>query len=70
MRCDAPCHDCSSAIRAETRLGDRTEMWLIGEGWSGKENIFLDLDPERGIAAGQRWARALEDARRWPISKR
>jgi hypothetical protein len=45
-------------------------MWLIGEGWSGKGNIFLDLDPERGIAAGQRWARALEDARRRPISKR
>jgi WD40 repeat protein len=36
--------------------------WLVREGWSGPEDIFLDLDPERGIAAGQRWARALEDA--------
>src|SRR5262245_15068516 len=36
--------------------------WLIREGWSGENDIFLDLDPERGIAAGQRWARALEDA--------
>ena len=36
--------------------------WLIREGWSGKRDIFLDLDPERGIAAGQRWVRELEDA--------
>src|SRR5262245_36880391 len=36
--------------------------WLIREGWSGENDIFLDLDPERGIVAGQRWARALEDA--------
>ena len=26
------------------------------------EDVFLDLDPERGIAAGQRWERALHDA--------
>ena len=36
--------------------------WLVREGWSGPEDIFLDLDPERGISAGQRWAYALEDA--------
>ncbi len=36
--------------------------WLVGEGWSGPDDIFLDLDPERGIAAGQRWAKAFEDA--------
>ncbi|HYT47911.1 MAG TPA: TIR domain-containing protein, partial [Burkholderiales bacterium] len=30
--------------------------------WSGEDDIFLDFDPERGIVAGQRWARALEDA--------
>jgi hypothetical protein len=36
--------------------------WLIREGWSGENDIFLDLDPERGIAAGQRWVKALEDA--------
>ena len=36
--------------------------WLIREGWSGEDDIFLDLDPERGIVAGQRWATALEDA--------
>jgi formylglycine-generating enzyme required for sulfatase activity len=36
--------------------------WLIREGWSGRDDIFLDLDPERGIAAGQRWAAALDDA--------
>ena len=38
------------------------QAWLIREGWSGEDDIFLDLDPERGIVAGQRWARALEDA--------
>jgi TIR domain len=36
--------------------------WLDREGWSGNEDIFLDLDPERGIAAGERWVKALEDA--------
>src|SRR5262249_26326457 len=30
--------------------------------WSGEQDIFLDLDPERGIVAGQRWVKALEDA--------
>jgi len=33
--------------------------WLASEGW---KDVFLDLDPERGIAAGQRWERALHDA--------
>jgi tetratricopeptide (TPR) repeat protein len=36
--------------------------WLVREGWSGEHDVFLDLDPERGIAAGQRWARELQDA--------
>jgi hypothetical protein len=36
--------------------------WLVREGWSGERDIFLDLDPERGIPAGQRWLRELEDA--------
>jgi hypothetical protein len=34
--------------------------WLAGNGW--KDEIFLDLDPRRGIAAGQRWERALSEA--------
>jgi hypothetical protein len=38
------------------------QAWLIREGWSGENDIFLDLDPERGIVAGQRWVKALEDA--------
>jgi WD40 repeat protein len=33
--------------------------WLNGEGW---DDIFLDTDPERGIAAGERWERALNQA--------
>ena len=35
--------------------------WLVGEGWG---DLFLDLDPERGIAAGKRWERALNEAAR------
>jgi formylglycine-generating enzyme required for sulfatase activity len=34
--------------------------WLEREGW--KEEIFLDLDPKRGIAAGERWERRLSEA--------
>ena len=33
--------------------------WLIGEGW---DDLFLDLDPERGIVAGEKWERALSEA--------
>lgn len=33
--------------------------WLAANGW---KDVFLDLDPERGIAAGQRWKDALQKA--------
>ena len=33
--------------------------WLAQEGW---DDVFLDLDPHRGIAAGERWERALHEA--------
>ena len=33
--------------------------WLESEGW---DDVFLDLDPDRGIAAGERWERALNEA--------
>jgi tetratricopeptide (TPR) repeat protein len=33
--------------------------WLASEGW---DEVFLDLDPDRGIAAGERWERALNEA--------
>jgi formylglycine-generating enzyme required for sulfatase activity len=33
--------------------------WLNREGW---DDIFLDVDPDRGIAAGERWERALSEA--------
>ena len=33
--------------------------WLASEGW---KDVFLDLDSERGIAAGERWERALHAA--------
>ena len=34
----------------------------MAEGWSRPDDIFLDLDPDRGIAAGQRWQQAFADA--------
>jgi hypothetical protein len=33
--------------------------WLASEGW---DDVFLDLDSERGIAAGKRWERELHKA--------
>ena len=33
--------------------------WLAAEGW---DDVFLDLDPERGIKARERWERALNEA--------
>jgi hypothetical protein len=33
--------------------------WLEREGW--KDEIFLDLDPEHGITAGQRWEHKLNE---------
>gem|GEM_PF-425918 len=46
----------SSANNAEA-VGLRD--WLAAEGWT---DVFLDLDPEKGIAAGERWERALNNA--------
>ena len=36
--------------------------WLGLEGWSAEDDVFLDLDPERGIVAGERWRIAFERA--------
>ncbi|MEM7192858.1 MAG: TIR domain-containing protein, partial [Pseudomonadota bacterium] len=33
--------------------------WLVAEGW---DDLFLDLDPERGLKAGERWQEALKQA--------
>src|SRR5277367_4616628 len=33
--------------------------WLAREGW---DDVFLDLDPDRGIAPGARWERELHQA--------
>lgn len=33
--------------------------WLRAAGW---DDVFLDLDPERGIVAGERWERKLHEA--------
>ncbi len=33
--------------------------WLEKNGW---QNVFLDLDPERGIQAGDKWQKKLRDA--------
>jgi hypothetical protein len=34
------------------------QQWLKTNGW---DDVFLDLDPERGISAGERWEQALID---------
>jgi hypothetical protein len=33
--------------------------WLAEQGW---DDVFLDIDPERGLVAGQRWQEALKAA--------
>src|SRR5262245_8727871 len=33
--------------------------WLVSQGW---DDLFLDLDPERGLKAGERWQAALKQA--------
>ena len=33
--------------------------WLKAQGW---DDVFLDLDPQRGIAAGDKWERSLNQA--------
>ena len=44
-------HDNKSAIE----LRD----WLVANGW---DDVFLDLDPVRGLAPGERWQNALKAA--------
>ncbi|MGE3369865.1 MAG: toll/interleukin-1 receptor domain-containing protein [Rhizobiaceae bacterium] len=44
--------------------GDNAQViadWLLEHGW-GREDIFLDIDPRSGIAPGERWQRALNEA--------
>lgn len=33
--------------------------WLIANGW---DDLFLDIDPKRGLVAGQRWEEELHKA--------
>ena len=33
--------------------------WMAAQGW---DDVFLDLDPERGLKAGERWQEALKHA--------
>ena len=49
-------------ISHSSRNSDRAidvRNWLAANGW---DDVFLDLDPERGIVAGQRWKEALQKA--------
>ena len=34
-------------------------QWLEAQGW---DDVFLDLDPKRGLVAGERWQAALKSA--------
>jgi hypothetical protein len=59
VSCDAM---ASIFISHSSRNNDRAVRirdWLAANGW---DDIFLDLDPERGIVAGQRWKEALQKA--------
>ncbi len=49
-------------ISHSSRNNDRAiaiQQWLAANGW---DDVFLDLDPQRGIVAGQRWKEALQQA--------
>ncbi len=46
----------SSANNAEAVA---VQEWLVANGW---DDLFLDLDPMRGIKAGERWQAALKQA--------
>lgn len=35
------------------------KQWLLDNGW---DDVLLDLDPERGLKAGERWQEALRRA--------
>jgi dipeptidyl aminopeptidase/acylaminoacyl peptidase len=37
-------------------------QWLASEGWTADSDVFLDIHPDSGLVAGQRWLQALEDA--------
>ena len=38
-------------------------QWLGEHGW---DDLFLDLDPERGLKAGERWQESLKHAAERP----
>ncbi len=44
---------------ADEREAIALKQWLTDNGW---DDVFLDLDPERGLAAGERWQEALRKA--------
>ncbi|MEZ5818909.1 MAG: toll/interleukin-1 receptor domain-containing protein, partial [Hyphomicrobiaceae bacterium] len=46
----------SSANNAEAIA---VKEWMAAQGW---DDVFLDLDPERGLKAGDRWQEALKRA--------
>ena len=49
----------SSATRAAITTGPSRSRLAGSKRW---DDVFLDLDPERGIVAGQRWKEALQKA--------
>ena len=56
-RCMARIFICHSSANNAEAIALRD--WLAAEGW---DDVFLDLDPPRGIAAGERWEHALHAA--------
>lgn len=35
--------------------------WLVARGW---DDLFLDIDPQRGLVSGQRWLDRLDESAR------
>jgi len=44
---------------ADEREAVALKQWLADNGWN---DVFLDVDPQRGLAAGERWQEALRQA--------
>jgi len=50
---------CSALMSTRSTSVIALRDWLVDEGF---DDLFLDLDPQRGLKAGERWQAALKQA--------